>query len=78
MLVPLHHWQLDKNGRPKLNANGERVPHKKRGQRKTLDEMSPEERDYVERSEARLKHVAQRQALDVLGPIGEAKETLGL
>ncbi len=43
-LRALHVWQLDSDGIPKVDKNGERIPHRKLNTAKTYKELSSDEK----------------------------------
>ena len=76
MLRPLHLWQLDDEGNPKLDKNGERIPHKKAGQRKADKDLSDAERQSQEDQENFRIGREQALAKQVIKPIADALRTL--
>ena len=76
MLRPLHQWQLDDEGNPKLDKDGKRIPHKKAGQRKADKDLSDADRRSQEDQERNRSGRDERQAKAVVRPIIDALRTL--
>ena len=78
-LRPLHIWEVDENGNPKLDRHGEKIPHRKQGQpKKYPSEFTDDEReDYDDQLRAE-KLRAEWEARNVLDPIAKARATLGI
>lgn len=75
-LRPVWQWQLDKDGNPKLDKDGKRIPHKYAGHPKKISEYSAEEKrdfDYAIRSE-KLRRLIPAQGK--LADIEKARQTV--
>ena len=76
MLRPIWVWQLDDEGKPKLDKKGERIPHKKAGQRKADKDLSDAERKSQEDQQKRYHGIRRARAAAVLAPIANAEAVL--
>lgn len=75
-LRALHVWKLDDEGKPLLDRNGEKIPHKKAGIAKTYKELNPAEKRSFDDA---LKHYDMRKkarAVNLLGEILDAKDVM--
>jgi len=76
-LRALHVWQLDEKGNPKVDKNGERIPHKKQNVAKTYKELSPAERRSFDDQIRFYNMGKQFNAAKLLGGISDAKDVIG-
>jgi len=75
-LKPLFQWEIDENGLAKRDASGRKIPHKKAGQVKKLNEMTERERADFEDSLRKYRIRQQVTSQQVLGRLAKALETL--
>jgi len=76
MLRPIWVWQLDDEGNPKLDKNGERIPHKKAGERKADKDLSDADRQSQVDQQTMYHGNRRRNAAAVLRPIADAEAVL--
>ena len=76
MLRPVYQWELDKDGVPKRDRFGERIPHPKIGQPKAMKDYSPDEKKDWEYFLNRDKENKRAAAAAVVAPVRDAERTL--
>ena len=74
---PLWVWELDERGNPKLDQNGERIPHRKPNTAKTYKELNPAEKRTFDDQLHQYDMREQAQAANVLGELKDALAVLG-
>ncbi len=75
-LRALHVWQLDNDGIPKLDKNGERIPHKKLNVAKTYKELNAAERRSFDDQIRFYNMSKQFKAASLLGGISHAQDVI--
>ena len=70
-------WQLDDEGNPKLDQNGERIPHRKMNTAKTYKELSPAEKRSFDDQLHHYDMHEQARAANVLGELKDVLAVLG-
>jgi hypothetical protein len=76
-LVPVYCWKLGKDGRPKVDAKGNKIPHPKQGQRKVAGDWSKEEKRDHDRQLEHFDALRRLSAERTVEPIHDAERVLG-
>ena len=75
-LVPLNQWKLDKDGRPKLDGKGKKIPHQNIGQRKADRDWTDQERRKFDDAVAFDVSARRRRAGQIVAKIRDAEAVI--